>query len=149
MDSAQVLLALRLGLVAILYLVILQIVGVSRREMKRAARMPAAASARAGATVVGHLIVIDSGSTSLTPGARLDVEPVTTIGRAPTNTIVIESNFVSTEHTRILYRDRSLWVEDMGSRNGTFVDAKPVTQPVAVVPGSVLQVGDVRFKFAV
>jgi pSer/pThr/pTyr-binding forkhead associated (FHA) protein len=148
MDSAQVLLALRLGLVAILYLVILQIVGVSRREMKRAARMPAAA-ARAGAAVVGHLIVIDSGGTSLTPGARLDVEPVTTIGRAPTNTIVIESNFVSTEHTRILYRDRSLWVEDMGSRNGTFVDAKPVTQPVAVVPGSVLQVGDVRFKFAV
>ena len=84
-----------------------------------------------------------------TPGSRLDVEPITTLGRAPTNTIALESNFVSTEHTRILYRDRSLWVEDMGSRNGTFVDQRQVQQPVAVVPGSILQVGDVRFKFAV
>lgn len=148
MDSASVLLWLRIGLVAILYLAILQVVGVSRREMRRAALAPAAATSRA-ATVVGHLIVIDSGSTSLTPGARLDVEPITTLGRAPTNTIALESNFVSTEHTRILYRDRSLWVEDMGSRNGTFVDQRQVQQPVAVVPGSILQVGDVRFKFAV
>ena len=74
---------------------------------------------------------------------------LTTLGRAPTNTIVLESNFVSTEHTRILYRDRSLWVEDMGSRNGTYVDQRQVTQPVAVVPGSILQVGDARFKFAI
>jgi pSer/pThr/pTyr-binding forkhead associated (FHA) protein len=37
----------------------------------------------------------------------------------------------------------------MGSRNGTFVDQRPVAQSVAVSPGSVLQVGDVRFKFAV
>jgi pSer/pThr/pTyr-binding forkhead associated (FHA) protein len=99
--------------------------------------------------VVGHLIVIDAGSTTLTPGSRLNIEPITTLGRAPTNTIVLESNFVSTEHTRILYRDRSLWVEDMGSRNGTFVEQRQVNQAVAVSPGSVLQVGDVRFKFAV
>jgi pSer/pThr/pTyr-binding forkhead associated (FHA) protein len=148
MDSASVLLWLRIGLVAILYVVILQVVGVSRREMRRAAQAPAAATTRAAA-VVGHLIVIDSGSTALTPGSRLDVEPITTLGRAPTNTIVLESNFVSTEHTRILYRDRSLWVEDMGSRNGTYVDQRQVTQPVAVVPGSILQVGDARFKFAI
>lgn len=62
---------------------------------------------------------------------------------------MLESTYVSTEHTRIIFRDRSLWVEDLGSRNGTLVDGKPVTQPVAVGVGSVLQVGDVRFKFAV
>ncbi|HKB49365.1 MAG TPA: FHA domain-containing protein [Ktedonobacterales bacterium] len=138
---------LRIAMVAILYLVILQVVGVSRREMQRAARGQAVAAP--AAQVVGHLIVIDAGSTTLTPGSRLNIEPITTLGRAPTNTIVLESNFVSTEHTRILYRDRSLWVEDMGSRNGTFVEQRQVNQAVAVSPGSVLQVGDVRFKFAV
>ena len=142
-----VLLVLRVALVVILYLVILQVVGVSRREMKRAAMMPAGMTR--AKPVVGHLIVIDNGSTSLTPGARLDIEPITTIGRSPTNTIVLESSFVSTEHTRILFRDKSLWVEDMGSRNHTLVDQKEVTEAVAVSPGSVLQVGDVRFKFAV
>ncbi|HEY7780111.1 MAG TPA: FHA domain-containing protein [Ktedonobacterales bacterium] len=147
MDLAHFLLILRLGLVAILYLVVLQVVAVARRDMRRLARTPVGGAR--GRPVVGHLIVIDSGSTPLLPGSRLDLEAVTTLGRAPTNSIVLESTFVSTEHTRIVFRDRSLWVEDLGSRNGTSVNQQPVAQPVAVRPGDVLQVGDVRFKFAV
>ncbi|HEX5545876.1 MAG TPA: FHA domain-containing protein [Ktedonobacterales bacterium] len=147
MDTYTVLLILRIALVAILYLVILRVVAVARREMKLVERAPA--SVTRGKDVVGHLVVIDSGSTALRPGARLDVEPITTIGRSPTNTIVLDSTFVSTEHTRILFRDRSLWVEDMSSRNGTLVDQNRITEAVAVTPGTILQVGDVRFKFAI
>lgn len=146
-DPYAFLLALRIALVALLYLIILQVVAVARRDLRQAATLPA--SARGSHPVIGHLIVIDNGSTHLTPGQRLDIEPITTLGRSPTNTIVLESTYVSTEHTRILFRDRSLWVEDLGSRNGTLVDGKPVTEPVAVGVGAVLQVGDVRFKFAV
>jgi pSer/pThr/pTyr-binding forkhead associated (FHA) protein len=141
------LLILRIGLVAILYLIILRVVGVARRDLSKAATETA--SAARSQKVVGHLIVVDSGSTPLIPGTRLPIEPITTIGRGPTNTIVLDSGFISTEHTRITYRNRSLWVEDMGSRNGTTVDGKPVTEPTAVTPGAILQVGDVRFKFAV
>lgn len=146
-DTYSFLLILRVALVVILYLVILQVVFVSRSEMRRAMLMPATTTR--AKQVVGHLVVIDSGSTALVPGTRLDLEPITTIGRAPTNTIVLDSTFVSTEHTRILYKDRSLWVEDFGSRNGTLVDQQTIAQAVAVAPGSILQVGDVRFKFAV
>jgi hypothetical protein len=147
LDTYTVLLVLRILLVAILYLVILRVVSVARREMKLVERAPA--SVTRGRDVVGHLVVIDSGSTALRPGARLDLEPITTIGRSPTNTIVLDSTFVSTEHTRILFRDRSLWVEDMSSRNGTLVDQNRISEPVAVTPGTILQVGDVRFKFAI
>ena len=146
-DPYTFLLALRVALVVLLYLIILQVVAVARRDLRMAARAPV--DTRGPRAVIGHLIVIDSGSTKLVPGQRLEIEPITTSVRAPTNTIVLESTFVSTEHTRIIYRDRSLWVEDLGSRNGTLVDGKPVTQPVAVGVGTVLQVGDVRFKFAV
>ncbi|WIG60720.1 MAG: hypothetical protein OJF49_003468 [Ktedonobacterales bacterium] len=145
-SNAIVVLALRVGLVAILYLVILQIVAVSRRDMRLAnAAPPATTAAR---PVVGYLVVVDSGSTHLVPGSRFPIEPITTIGRGPTNSIVVDTTFASTEHTRILFRDQSLWVEDMDSRNGTFVDQRQVTTRVAVTPGSILQVGDVRFKFA-
>jgi pSer/pThr/pTyr-binding forkhead associated (FHA) protein len=147
LDTYSVLLFLRILLVAILYLVILRVVGVARREMKAVERAPA--SVTRGKNVVGHLVVIDNGSTALQPGARLDVEPITTIGRSPTCTIVLDSTFVSTEHTRVLFRDRSLWVEDLNSRNGTLVNQSRITDPVAVTPGTILQVGDVRFKFAV
>jgi pSer/pThr/pTyr-binding forkhead associated (FHA) protein len=128
-------------------LVILRVVAVARREMKLAAS--ATSSVTRGKNVVGHLVVIDNGSTALRPGARLDVEPITIIGRSPTCTIVLDSTFVSTEHTRILFKDRSLWVEDLNSRNSTLVNQTPVKDPVAVTPGTILQVGDVRFKFAV
>ena len=140
-----VLLGLRIALVVILYLIILQIVAVSRREMRRADRKQfASTSAR---PIVGYLVVLDNGTTKLQLGQRIPLDPITTIGRAPTNTIVLESAVVSAEHTRILSRDNRLWVEDVGSRNHTYVDDKVVEQPVAVVPGSVLKVGDVRFEF--
>jgi hypothetical protein len=147
LDTYTVLLILRIALVAVLYLVILRVVAVARREMKLAAN--ATSSVTRGKNVVGHLVVIDNGSTALRPGARLDVEPITIIGRSPTCTIVLDSTFVSTEHTRILFKDRSLWVEDLNSRNSTLVNQTPVKDPVAVTPGTILQVGDVRFKFAV
>jgi hypothetical protein len=37
----------------------------------------------------------------------------------------------------------------MNSRNGTLVDQNRISEPVAVTPGTILQVGDVRFKFAI
>ncbi|HEX6542943.1 MAG TPA: FHA domain-containing protein [Ktedonobacterales bacterium] len=147
LDTYAVLLILRIALVVILYLAIFRVIAVARREIKVVEHAPA--SITRGKDVVGHLVVIDSGSTPLRPGARLDIEPITTIGRSPTNTVVLDSTFVSTEHTRILFRDHSLWVEDMNSRNGTLVDQNRITSPVAVTPGTILQVGDVRFKFAV
>jgi hypothetical protein len=143
----QFLLIVRLVLVALLYVVILQVVGVARRDMRRLAKAPVGVTR--GQPIVGHLVVIDSGSTPLLPGAKLDLQAITTIGRAPTNSIVLDSTYVSTEHTRVLFKDKSLWVEDLGSRNGTSVNQQPVVQPVAVRPGDVLQVGDVRLKFAV
>ena len=147
LDTYTVLLILRIALVAVLYLVILRVIAVARREVKLVERAPS--SVTRSKNVVGHLVVIDSGSTGLRPGARLDVEPITTLGRSPTCSIVLDSTFVSTEHTRILFKDKSLWVEDLGSRNGTLVNQTPVKDPVAVTPGAILQVGDVRFKFAV
>jgi pSer/pThr/pTyr-binding forkhead associated (FHA) protein len=138
---------LRIALVVILYLVILQIVGVARRDLRRAAavaQVPGQAR-----QVVGHLIVIDSGTTKIPLNSRFDIEPITTIGRAPTSSVPIDSGVVSTDHARITYRNRSLWVEDLGSHNGTSVNGRKITQPTAVKPDDILQVGDVRFKFTV
>lgn len=149
MDTYTVLLVLRIALVAVLYLVILRVVAVARREIKLAAKAPSSVTRRKSA--VGHLVVIDSGSTDLRPGASLDIDPITTIGRSQICSIVLDSTFVSNEHTRILFKNGSLWVDDLGSRNGTLVNQVRVEKDnsVPVTPGAILQVGDVRFKFAV
>jgi pSer/pThr/pTyr-binding forkhead associated (FHA) protein len=143
----EFLLILRVAMVAVLYLFILQVVLVARRDLRIA---PAQGQIAASKAVIGHLVVVDSGPTALTPGQRVDIVSPMTLGRGPTNTVVLESNVISTENTRVYFRNRSLWVEDLGSRNGTFINERPVTAntPMAVKPGDLLRVGDVRFKFA-
>ena len=46
------------------------------------------------------------------------------------------------DQLRAFDRDGTLWVEDLGSRNGTFVDGTPVHEAVAVGKGARLQVGE-------
>jgi hypothetical protein len=143
------LLLVRIGIVVLLYFVVLQVVGVARRDMRQLAVADRNGGGTRGRPIVGHLVVTDNGSTPLLPGSRIPLEAVTTLGRSPTSSIPLESKFVSEDHTRIIYKDRSLWVEDMGSKNGTYVNAQEVKQSVAVRPNDLLQVGDVRFKITV
>jgi pSer/pThr/pTyr-binding forkhead associated (FHA) protein len=141
----EFLLILRVASIAVLYLFILQVVLVARRDLAVATVQSANQAAR---SVIGHLVVVDSGSAPLVPGATLDIVSPTSLGRAPINTIVLESNLVSLEHARIFFRNNSLWVEDLHSRNGTFLNDQQLQaeQPVAVRPRDILRLGDVRFR---
>src|SRR5260221_13276873 len=81
----QFLLLVRLALVALLYIVILQVVGVARRDMRRLSVAPA------GAThwqpVVGHPAGVDTGIASVLPGPKPEGTALPPIGRAPTTRI--------------------------------------------------------------
>jgi pSer/pThr/pTyr-binding forkhead associated (FHA) protein len=141
----EFLLVLRIASIAVLYLFILQVVLVARRDLAVASVQSATQAAR---SVIGHLVVVDSGSAPLVPGTALDIVSPTTLGRAPINTIVLESNLVSMEHARMYFRNNSLWVEDLGSKNGTFLNDQqlPPQKAVAVRPRDILRLGDVRFR---
>lgn len=70
-----------------------------------------------------------------------------TFGRAAENLIVVADSFASSRHARLL-RDRDgLWVEDLGSTNGTFVNGQRLTQPVLLNPGDRIGVGDAVFQY--
>lgn len=144
----QTLLVLRILIVVALYFLVLQVVFVARRELRQEVRAAARGQTRTH-EVIGHLVVVDAGSAPLQNGAEYEIEPITTLGRAKTNSIPIESGFVSVDHARIIYREGSLWVEDTNSHNGVWVDGRRLEKqkPVAVSPGSIMQIGDSRFKF--
>ncbi|MFM8538945.1 MAG: FHA domain-containing protein, partial [Planctomycetaceae bacterium] len=50
---------------------------------------------------------------------------VVLIGRAPGNDIVLRAPGVSARHARVLVDSGRLVLEDLGSRNGTFVGSPP------------------------
>jgi pSer/pThr/pTyr-binding forkhead associated (FHA) protein len=64
------------------------------------------------------------------------------IGRSPTNTIALpDDSYVSQLHARIFRRDGGVYLEDLGSTNGTFLNRKPVNGPIALKRGDRIQIG--------
>ena len=74
--------------------------------------------------------------------------PVTLIGRSTECNLKIASSQVSRNHCRITLGTDAVFIEDLGSANGTLVDGQPLTahQPTAIAPGAQLVVGPARFQ---
>lgn len=65
------------------------------------------------------------------------------LGRASEAEIRISDGSVSRRHARVTRRGAALYVEDLSSRHGTFVDARAVSSGgAALEPGSLLRIGD-------
>ncbi len=140
------LLILRLLFIVLLYLFLMQVVVAITRDLKKTAVLSEDGVGRA-APVFGHLVVVDSGpSTIVQPGSRFDLAPQTNIGRGPTNTIPIADNFISSEHTRLWFRNGTWYVQDAGSVNGTFVNNQPAREALPAQIGDIIRVGYIQFK---
>jgi FHA domain len=82
----------------------------------------------------------------LEPPGRKDQEyPLAgdlTLGRATDCGLALpDDNFVSQLHARVFRRDGDLYVEDLGSTNGTYLNKKKVTVAVPIRKGDKLRVG--------
>ncbi|HVB75920.1 MAG TPA: FHA domain-containing protein [Ktedonobacteraceae bacterium] len=141
------LLILRLLLIVLLYLFLMQVVIAITRDLRKTAATRESGAGKAAA-VLGHLIVVDSGPSRLTPGTSFDLLPQTTIGRGPTSTIQLSENFISGEHTRMWFSDGTWYVQDAGSTNGTFLNNQPARDALPARTGDIVQVGYIRFKLA-
>ena len=85
------------------------------------------------------------GTTVLT-GQTYPLLPLTSLGRAPTNTIPIQDTFASSEHALVALRNGQWWLEDRHSKNGTLLNGIPVTQPTIVTDGDIIGIGSMRFQ---
>jgi pSer/pThr/pTyr-binding forkhead associated (FHA) protein len=63
------------------------------------------------------------------------------IGREPGNEIVITDSGVSRQHARVILHNGMVWVQDVGSRNGVFVNGNRVPDHKQVKPGDKITVG--------
>lgn len=159
--SQLTLLVLQLGFLALLWVMVLSLVGVLRRDLygtRVVTRRPrrsrgrdqqappqtpprgrAAAPRTTPPPDVPGRLVITAGSlvgTTLSLGQA----PVL-IGRAPECTLVLTDDFASGRHARLAPGPSGWTVEDLGSTNGTLLNGTPLGGPAPVTPGSVLKIG--------
>lgn len=79
-------------------------------------------------------------------GVSIPVHGPVIIGRNPGADIVIGAGYVSGRHARFTLMGQNLFVEDLGSTNGTFVNGQPVVEPAALRNNDVVTVGDVAIR---
>ncbi len=75
------------------------------------------------------------------------VNTISTIGRGVENDVVIVSKRVSREHARIRREGRKLFLEDLDSTNGTFLNDQRIQSPVVLRDGDRILIGDAVFHF--
>jgi len=71
------------------------------------------------------------------------------LGRAPDASVWVDAPGVSRHHARLVLDGQEATVEDLGSKNGTFVGNEPVTAPRRLNDGDTIRLGPVVMTFRV
>jgi pSer/pThr/pTyr-binding forkhead associated (FHA) protein len=148
----SVLLALKIAFLVLLYLFIWRIVRTAARDLRLPQESfilrPALAGGAIGQAIrPGRLVVTASEVLAQGEEFELDSSPLT-IGRAGQNDVVVEADeFASAKHARIEPRRDGVWVHDLGSTNGTYVNGVRVDRPRKLVGGDVVRVGETELRF--
>jgi hypothetical protein len=107
----------------------------------------AAVEVEASRKIYGYLVRMEEIEDELIPtGEVYPLLPVTTLGRAPTNTIRLDDQFASSEHALVTLRNGVWWLEDQNSRNGTSLNKLEINQPVIVTDSDVINIGTLHFR---
>jgi DNA-binding winged helix-turn-helix (wHTH) protein len=69
------------------------------------------------------------------------------LGREGDGVILVKSTTVSRRHARIVIDGKGAVVEDLGSKNGTYVNDRRVSEPTPIVDGDQIRVGSLLFTF--
>lgn len=68
------------------------------------------------------------------------------IGRDEDCHVRLTSSLISRKHCALTSTPEGLWVRDLASQNGTMVNEAPITEPVLLKPGDILQIGAILFQ---
>ena len=155
-EVQTVLLLLKICFLVLLYLFIWRIVRSASRDVRMPQESfimgPSQAAAlglgrQAPAISTGVLVALKS--EALAEGDRFEIDTkALTMGRGAPNDIRLDADeFASAHHARIDPRRDGVWVEDIGSTNGTYVNGTRLSRPQKLAPGDVVRVGETDLRY--
>ncbi|MEM6281008.1 MAG: FHA domain-containing protein [Chloroflexota bacterium] len=100
--------------------------------------------------VYGYLVGLQEIDESYIPtGETFPLMAITSIGRAPINTIRLDDQFASSEHCAVYIKNGVWWLEDRNSSNGTNLNRMAVQEPVIVTSGDIVTIGTRHFRLEI
>jgi FHA domain len=146
-DPIEVL--LQFAFLGVLYLFLLWVARSALRDLGRPATEPGGFAeeqfAGAGRPYSGRLVVERGGG--LSSGEAFGVGPGLVIGRALACDITIEDSYASSRHARLYDRDGHVYIEDLNSTNGTYVNGSRLSTQQLLRPHDRVRIGDTELRF--
>ena len=151
--------ALQFGFLAVLYLFLLWVVRSARRDLAGGANtdVPVAGGAAAQPSrergggmdlrqgVRPRLEVV--AAMNFPPGAEFEIGDSATMGRSPNSDVPIEDPFASSAHARIFPRGQFMYIEDMGSTNGTYLNGRQLRRPEQLKVADSIRIGETEYRY--
>ncbi len=77
---------------------------------------------------------------------RYELSAYTTLGRSASNSIVVNDDFASAEHARIVLEDGQWWLEDQRSKNGTRLNDALIDRRNILADGDLIGIGKLTYQ---
>ena len=149
----EVLLLLKIAFLLLLYLFIWRIVRTASRDLRLPQESFVLAPSGGGPVipssvhVTGKIVVVKSPALTQGEEHALDSAPIT-VGRGAQNDLGLGTDeFASARHARFEPRQDGVWLHDLGSSNGTFVNGSRLTRPRKLAPGDLIRIGETDLRF--
>ncbi|HZL75604.1 MAG TPA: FHA domain-containing protein [Propionibacteriaceae bacterium] len=68
------------------------------------------------------------------------------IGRGADCQLILDDDYVSTRHARVVATPNGIYVEDLGSTNGTYVNGQRITAPTTITLADSVRIGKTMLK---
>ena len=81
------------------------------------------------------------------PGSSFEVGEGATLGRADSADVMVDDPFASSAHARIFNRGDFMYIEDMGSTNGTYLNGRQLRAPERLKVADVVRIGDTEYRY--
>jgi pSer/pThr/pTyr-binding forkhead associated (FHA) protein len=95
----------------------------------------------------GRLVVVKSPALEEGEEWPLDSAPLT-FGRGSQNDVRLDRDeYASTRHARVEARRDGVWVEDVGSTNGTYLNGIKLTRAKRLTQGDVVRIGETELRY--
>jgi len=148
------LLILKIAFLVLLYLFIWRIVRTASRDLRLPQESFILAPSREGGVATprppvhsGRLVVVKSAELDEGTDFELDSAQLT-VGRGGQNDVTLPSDeYASARHARFEPRQDGVWVQDLGSTNGTYLNGARLERPRRLTHGDVVRVGETDLRY--
>jgi pSer/pThr/pTyr-binding forkhead associated (FHA) protein len=68
------------------------------------------------------------------------------IGRGADCQLILDDDYVSTRHARVVGAPNGIYIEDLGSTNGTYVNGQRITAPTTITLADTVRIGKTMLR---